>query len=690
MRNLLIAVTLLLTAGAFYSAYKFKSVEIENDVTARVTDALTAENATDIGIDVDGRHVTLSGIVHDEATEATYLQTADDTLGALGPIDGLTFQADNGFVKVVKSAEGISLRGTVPSEEARAALVANAQAATDGAVDDQLTIAGPTADWQDEAAYGVTQMSGLTQGTLVAAAGSFALSGMTDSDPTDVNAAFADRAGWETFVSSSMGEAGLSEQVAALTSEVADRDASLSEFNALITDQGDTISDLNGQVTSLTSELDSVKTKAAAAAALAASLNSNVEDGDGRVAALQGQVATLEGDLDNAGTLVKDLSNLVSERNGQIEDRDAQIADLTANVAARGTTIERLNGNLDTMDARIVELEELNQSTKGEDTARIEALTADVASRDATIGQNKTTIDALLSTVKDDNAKISGLQADVASRDATIGQNKTTIDALLGTLKDDNAKISGLQADVASRDDTIKLMEDALGETIDEGAAQSEALQSQIGDLNGTLSDTQGEVAVLSTQVKLRDSKLASSTSQIAALTAAVGTSKSNASSLQGQVSKLTGMVIERDGIIADLKARPAATTVVSASADQCAAQATAAMEGTNINFGSGTARIDGASVELLERLTGIALACVSDDLSVEVGGHTDAQGSDADNQRLSEARAKAIVAFMAERGVSASGLTAVGYGEDNPIADNATPAGRAQNRRITFDWQAR
>ncbi len=655
MRNLLIAVTLLLTAGAFYSANKFKSVEIENDITARVTDALMAENATDIGIDVDGRHVTLSGIVHDEATEATYLQTADDTLGALGPIDGLTFQADNGFVKVIKSAEGISLRGTVPSEEARAALVANAQAATDGAVDDQLTIAGPAADWQDEAAYGLTQMSGLTQGTLVAAAGSFALSGMTDSDPTDVNAAFADRAGWETFVSSSAGEADLSQQVEQLTKDIADRDASLSEFNALITDQGDTISGLNDEINGLTAELDSVKTKAATAAALAANLNTNIEDGDGRIAAMQGQIDGLEGDLDNAGTLVRDLSNLISERNGQIEERDAQIADLTANVTARGTTIERLNGDLDTMDARIAELEELNQSTKGEDAARIEALTADVA-----------------------------------ARDATIAANKTTIDALLGTLKDDNAKIAGLQADVAARDDTIKLMEEALGETIDEGAAQSETLQSQISDLNGTLSDTQGEVAVLSTQVKLRDSKLASSTSQIAALTAAVGTSKANASSLQGQVSKLTGMVIERDGIIADLKARPAGTTVVSAAADQCAAQATAAMEGTRINFGSGTARIDNASVELLERLTGIALACVSDDLSVEVGGHTDAQGSDADNQRLSEARAQAIVAFMAERGVPTAGLTAVGYGEDNPIADNATSAGRAQNRRITFDWQAR
>ena len=76
--------------------------------------------------------------------------------------------------------------------------------------------------------------------------------------------------------------------------------------------------------------------------------------------------------------------------------------------------------------------------------------------------------------------------------------------------------------------------------------------------------------------------------------------------------------------------------------------------------------------------------------MTVEIGGHTDDRGSDDANQALSEARATAIVAFMAERGVPEAGLRAVGYGESQPIADNETAEGRAENRRISFDWQAR
>ena len=91
----------------------------------------------------------------------------------------------------------------------------------------------------------------------------------------------------------------------------------------------------------------------------------------------------------------------------------------------------------------------------------------------------------------------------------------------------------------------------------------------------------------------------------------------------------------------------------------------------------------------MLERLTGIALACVGEGLIVEVGGHTDSQGTDENNQALSEARAAAVVTFMADRGVPTNGLRAVGFGETQPISDNATPAGRAENRRISFEWKA-
>ena len=72
-------------------------------------------------------------------------------------------------------------------------------------------------------------------------------------------------------------------------------------------------------------------------------------------------------------------------------------------------------------------------------------------------------------------------------------------------------------------------------------------------------------------------------------------------------------------------------------------------------------------------------------DLKVEIGGHTDAQGSDAANQRLSQRRADAVRQYLVGKGVDAGRLTAKGYGEAQPVATNDTPAGRAENRRVEF-----
>jgi len=68
------------------------------------------------------------------------------------------------------------------------------------------------------------------------------------------------------------------------------------------------------------------------------------------------------------------------------------------------------------------------------------------------------------------------------------------------------------------------------------------------------------------------------------------------------------------------------------------------------------------------------------------VAGHTDSLGADAYNQDLSLRRAQAVVDFMVERGVNASNLIPVGYGESQPVADNSTEAGRAANRRVVIE----
>ena len=105
---------------------------------------------------------------------------------------------------------------------------------------------------------------------------------------------------------------------------------------------------------------------------------------------------------------------------------------------------------------------------------------------------------------------------------------------------------------------------------------------------------------------------------------------------------------------------------------------------GKKINFAYDKAEIRGAeSFDLLNSLASAAKQCSSFQVNIE--GHTDADGSEAYNQRLSEARANLVVAYLSENGVERNRMTATGYGETRPVGDNSTDAGKAENRRIEF-----
>jgi outer membrane protein OmpA-like peptidoglycan-associated protein len=69
----------------------------------------------------------------------------------------------------------------------------------------------------------------------------------------------------------------------------------------------------------------------------------------------------------------------------------------------------------------------------------------------------------------------------------------------------------------------------------------------------------------------------------------------------------------------------------------------------------------------------------------IEISGHTDSEGSDTYNQKLSEGRAKAVVTYLEAHGVKPERMKAVGYGESRPVDTNQTEEGRAQNRRVEF-----
>jgi OOP family OmpA-OmpF porin len=116
-------------------------------------------------------------------------------------------------------------------------------------------------------------------------------------------------------------------------------------------------------------------------------------------------------------------------------------------------------------------------------------------------------------------------------------------------------------------------------------------------------------------------------------------------------------------------------------SVDQrgCASGDTVVLRGVTFDFDS--SRITPNARVILDQVADTLLS--AEGLTVEIGGHTDSQGSSAYNQKLSQRRAEAVVDFLKERGVAAEQLMARGYGEEEPIASNDTEEGRELNRRV-------
>jgi hypothetical protein len=102
------------------------------------------------------------------------------------------------------------------------------------------------------------------------------------------------------------------------------------------------------------------------------------------------------------------------------------------------------------------------------------------------------------------------------------------------------------------------------------------------------------------------------------------------------------------------------------------------------IHFNTGSAVISADSMDILGKAAA-ALKAAPAGVKVEVGGHTDNTGNAEGNMKLSDARANAVRAKLAELGVAADSMTAKGYGDTKPVADNGSDEGRAKNRRIEF-----
>lgn len=116
---------------------------------------------------------------------------------------------------------------------------------------------------------------------------------------------------------------------------------------------------------------------------------------------------------------------------------------------------------------------------------------------------------------------------------------------------------------------------------------------------------------------------------------------------------------------------------------DECEEMIAQVLEERKINFEPGSPTIDSNGAAIMDDIADIMKKC--GDLRMEIGGHTDSQGREVMNQQLSRDRARAVLDELRARRVLTGSITAKGYGESQPIADNKTEEGREANRRIEF-----
>lgn len=127
----------------------------------------------------------------------------------------------------------------------------------------------------------------------------------------------------------------------------------------------------------------------------------------------------------------------------------------------------------------------------------------------------------------------------------------------------------------------------------------------------------------------------------------------------------------------------PVASLPASPSAAACTAAFEGVLNGRTLEFSASNTAISDETLPVAAALAGTALLC--DQYQIEIAAHTDARGAESFNQRLSQTRANTIRDYFIEIGAASASLSAVGYGESQPIDTSETTEAYARNRRVEF-----
>ena len=246
----------------------------------------------------------------------------------------------------------------------------------------------------------------------------------------------------------------------------------------------------------------------------------------------------------------------------------------------------------------------------------------------------------------------------------------------------DSSKKRDLKLEITYAREAVQRAEDSRVDTLRKQAAERQVNAEQAANNaqnQAALSDAQAQAAREATErarLQAENARLQAQQAQIAKTTADANAAAANAAALAAN---------QRAD---DIAAKAAAARERLLARLNEVLQTVETPRGLVVNlsdvlFDTGKSDLKQTTQVSLARVAGILQSY--DGLQVQVEGYTDSTGSDDLNQKLSDARANTTRDFLVKQGVSPDNITAAGYGKSNPVADNTTAAGRAQNRRVNL-----
>ena len=394
---------------------------------------------------------------------------------------------------------------------------------------------------------------------------------------------------------------------------------------------------------------------------------------------------------------------------------NARIAELEAELEKAQTESKRSNARISGLQERLV---------AAMDTVNTEAPAADTSAQDARIAELEADLEKAQTESKRGNARITGLQerlvaamdaanveapaADTSAQDARIAELEAELEKAQTGLRSGEVRIEGLQARL------LEAVDQSGGEAVD-GSADIAALQDQLGvaesrieNLSMRLRNSREATSDARREGSTHESNLANARTRIATLQDAMIEARRTAQEQAGQAaapdteaaeqnarlerllenqrerfSRVASNVSVQRSRIRELEneVRTLRRSVETAGARSCQQRMGDLVSEGGIQFANNKAEIRADAARTIDQLVAIARDC--EDAKITVRGHTDSMGDRAYNVFLSERRAAAVVDYMTSNGIAPERIESVGVGPDEPVANNNTRAGRAQNRRI-------